>query len=414
MAGPPSDFATYNALVENTLFTSPPATNASSALAASESKAAAKIHRPSRVPALRKTVAYQKLALGLMFLAIYALYGGKASYDRVLDGKWWYSHSKLWRFGFTQLAGFMARAKYYAVWTVAEVSFLLHDLCSCLPLSIHRAPVFSLVSDSTDMTPRPERHCGTGCQTCSSGISKPLRVTRCCSTVGTAGPMYVSCPTCWPISSFYFRKLQVWLRDTIYKRVTPPGKKPGFSSTLITFLTSAFWVRLYCPISQNFELNIHHLYSTELPQVTTVSSDSARQSRSASPTDTCLLFRKLVAFVTAGFCTSLGRPFRHLIRPFFLPNPPQKSSALKTLYDFLGWFFVQSTLNYLVVPFFLLDLKSALTGWHRMGWYGHILIFGAYGALQLGGRAWLVRLNKKMGRAPPKKAIPGEARKKEF
>jgi hypothetical protein len=49
-----------------------------------------------------------------------------------------------------------------------------------------------------------------------------------------------------------------------------------------------------------------------------------------------------------------------------------------------------------------------------MGWYGHILIFGAYGALQLGGRAWLVKLNKKMGRAPSKKAIPGEARKKEF
>lgn len=38
-------------------------------------------------------------------------------------------------------------------------------------------------------------------------------------------------------------KIQVWLRDTIYKRVTPPGKKPGFRSTLTTFLTSAFWVR---------------------------------------------------------------------------------------------------------------------------------------------------------------------------
>jgi lysophospholipid acyltransferase len=122
----------------------------------------------------------------------------------------------------------------------------------------------------------------------------------------------------------------------------------------------------------------------------------------------------IVAFVTAGFCTSLGRPFRHLIRPFFLPPPGQKTSPLKKLYDFLGWFFVQSTLNYLVLPFFLLDLRSALKGWHHMGWYGHILIFGAYGALHLGGRAWLVKMNKKAGRAPAKKTIPKEAKKQEF
>lgn len=146
--------------------------------------------------------------------------------------------------------------------------------------------------------------------------------------------------------------------------------------------------------------------------VTTVGCIFAYTSPSTSSLTSC--FRELVAFVTAGFCTSLGRPFRHLIRPFFLPQPPRKSSPFKALYDFLGWFFVQSTLNYLVLPFFLLDLKSALTGWHRMGWYGHILIFGAYGALQLGGRAWLVKLNKKMGRVPPKKTIPEEARKKEF
>lgn len=135
MAGPPSDFATYNALVENTLFTSPPASNASSALAASESKAAAQAHKRPRTPALRKTVAYQKLALGLMFLALYAVYGGKASHERVLDGKWWYSHSKLWRFGFIQLAGFMARSKYYAAWILAEVSPLLSDPCSVLTTS---------------------------------------------------------------------------------------------------------------------------------------------------------------------------------------------------------------------------------------------------------------------------------------
>jgi len=34
----------------------------------------------------------------------------------------------------------------------------------------------------------------------------------------------------------------IWLRECIYKRVTPKGKKPGFRSSMLTFATSAFWV----------------------------------------------------------------------------------------------------------------------------------------------------------------------------
>ena len=37
-------------------------------------------------------------------------------------------------------------------------------------------------------------------------------------------------------------KTNVWLRECVYKRVTPKGKKPGFRSSLATFATSAFWV----------------------------------------------------------------------------------------------------------------------------------------------------------------------------
>ena len=39
-------------------------------------------------------------------------------------------------------------------------------------------------------------------------------------------------------------KTNVWLRECVYKRVTPKGKKPGFTSSMITFATSAFWVRV--------------------------------------------------------------------------------------------------------------------------------------------------------------------------
>ena len=39
-------------------------------------------------------------------------------------------------------------------------------------------------------------------------------------------------------------KTNIWLRECVYKRITPKGKKPGFTSSMITFLTSAFWVRV--------------------------------------------------------------------------------------------------------------------------------------------------------------------------
>ena len=39
-------------------------------------------------------------------------------------------------------------------------------------------------------------------------------------------------------------KTNVWLRECVYKRVTPKGKKPGFRSSMITFATSAFWVSI--------------------------------------------------------------------------------------------------------------------------------------------------------------------------
>lgn len=37
-------------------------------------------------------------------------------------------------------------------------------------------------------------------------------------------------------------KTNIWLRECIYKRVAIKGQRPGNRVTMITFLTSAFWV----------------------------------------------------------------------------------------------------------------------------------------------------------------------------
>lgn len=38
-------------------------------------------------------------------------------------------------------------------------------------------------------------------------------------------------------------KTNGWLRECVYKRVTPKGEKAGFKSSILTYLTSAIWVR---------------------------------------------------------------------------------------------------------------------------------------------------------------------------
>lgn len=106
-----------------------------------------------------------------------------------------------------------------------------------------------------------------------------------------------------------------------------------------------------------------------------------------------------VAFVTAGLLSYLGRQFRRLIRPYFLPagsagaakDVPQWShpALAKRAYDVVGWFNVQVTLNYLAAAFLLLDFKASVSAWTRCWWYGHVAIFATLGALHFGGRRWL-------------------------
>ncbi|OCF33053.1 lysophospholipid acyltransferase [Kwoniella heveanensis CBS 569] len=193
LPGPSFDYATYDALVHHTIYrVPPPGTSAEQAKAA---------HR--RVPYGRKRVAYLHLVIGLLFLGIYALYGSKAAYSRILTPVW-YQWSLFRRLGFVQLAGFVARTKYYAVWSLSEGACILtgigfngydpktgrtlwNRVRNINIISIETAPSFKVLFDSWN------------CRT------------------------------------------NVWLRDVVYKRLTKKGKKPGAKQSMATFVTSAFW-----------------------------------------------------------------------------------------------------------------------------------------------------------------------------
>jgi lysophospholipid acyltransferase len=112
LIGPAFDYSTYDSLIKHTIFTTPPpGTNKE------QVKATAR-----RIPYGRKRVAYLHLVIGLVFLGVYAVYGGRGAYSRILTPSWkgW---SMLERFGFVQFAGVIARTKYYGVWSLTEVSY---------------------------------------------------------------------------------------------------------------------------------------------------------------------------------------------------------------------------------------------------------------------------------------------------
>jgi hypothetical protein len=117
LVGPASDYITYDQLVKHTLF--PPV----------ESPTA------RRVPKGRKRAAYLNLVLGLTFIGIYSTLGDSIGYARIVKGdRIWKSWPWWKRLAFVQLAGVIARTKYYVsvlslvrnadlqgVWSLSEV-----------------------------------------------------------------------------------------------------------------------------------------------------------------------------------------------------------------------------------------------------------------------------------------------------
>lgn len=122
------------------------------------------------------------------------------------------------------MCGFFERVKYYAVWTLTEVSYfqlsLVHELTCLQGASIQTGLGFT-------------------------GYTK----TGGTSWEGAANVDIMNiefAPNLKVLLDSWNMKTNVWLRECVYKRVTPKGKKPGFRSSLATFATSAFWVCFRC------------------------------------------------------------------------------------------------------------------------------------------------------------------------
>jgi lysophospholipid acyltransferase len=137
----------------------------------------------------------------------------------------------------------------------------------------------------------------------------------------------------------------IWLRECVYKRVTPKGKKPGFRSTLITFTTSAFW--------HGIAIGYY------------------------------------LTFILGGFVTYIGRKCRAGFRPLVLLPPGAPSTWTKRVYDFLGTFVSILLLNFMAAPFMLLKFTDSMEAWSHLGWYGFWIVGSGVIFFNAGGSKYL-------------------------
>lgn len=121
-----------------------------------------------------------------------------------------------------------------------------------------------------------------------------------------------------------------WLRNYVYLRVTPKGRKPGFRSTLATFVTSALW------------------HGTRPGYY--------------------------ITFVTGAFYQAVGKIFRRNLRPIFMEADGVTPGKLKPYYDLVCMVVTQLSFGYLCQPFVLLELKPSLYILGTVYYFAHVLI----------------------------------------
>ncbi|KAI0736106.1 MBOAT, membrane-bound O-acyltransferase family-domain-containing protein [Fomitopsis betulina] len=313
LVGPSLEYADYDILVHGTLFKQ------------LEKKDNTGRGSKKLIPKGRKRVAYFRMVLGLALLGTYVTFSGNANLTVTVQD-WYIKQGFLYRVMYLQFCGLIERTKYYAIWTLTEGASILTGLgftgfdakgkstwkgaANIDMMNIEFAPNFKVLLDS------------------------------------------------WNI------KTNVWLRECIYKRVTPKGKKPGFRSSMLTFATSAIWH------------GIHGGY--------------------------------YLTFAFGGFIQTVQRLCRRHIRPLFLPAdyvdvrgaPPPPRATIKLAYDLAGTLVTILILNYTVIPFMVLDMRSSVAAWGNLWWYGHLLVGGALVFFNGGGVRALKRVQaKRVGKA---------------
>ncbi|CDK26568.1 unnamed protein product [Kuraishia capsulata CBS 1993] len=284
VTGPAFDYADYEKFIMTDLFEDVP-----------QSKRPGR-RRKRKIPRSGR-IAAKKVVGGLFWAALWMVLKPRLNVDMLLSQSFVTDHSFLYRIFFLWILGFVHRLKYYAVWSIAEGGCIL---------------------------------VGIG----YNGYDKKKdkfywnRVQNIDIFAFETGQNCHACLEAWNQNTNKWLKNYVYLR-TVTKRDPKTGKlRPGFISTFITFLTSAFW-----------HGTMPGYYLT---------------------------------FVVGSVLQATGKIYRRNFRPMFITADESIVSPYKPLYDIVCYLVTQLAFGYTVQPFVILEFKKSLQAWSTVYFYIHI------------------------------------------
>ncbi|KAM0607102.1 hypothetical protein ACHAP0_008472 [Verticillium nonalfalfae] len=272
--GPTFEYVEYRRWLDTSMFDLPPNLEASKK---------PPVRRQRKVPRSGTPAAW-KAASGLMWIAFFVFMSGSFSPSRL-------THPALLEHGFIRrvwilyCVGLTARMKYYGAWSLAE------GACILTGLGYNGVdPITGKVSWNRLQNIDPR------------GVELAQNVR------GYLGS--------WNMNT------NKWLRNYVYLRVTPRGKKPGFRASLMTFGTSALWHGFY-----------PGYYMT---------------------------------FILASLIQTVAKNFRRYVRPFFLDPDSGLPNRRKKYYDVLSFLTTQVVMSFAVAPFLILSFSGSVLVWSRV------------------------------------------------
>ncbi|KAL8668450.1 MAG: hypothetical protein Q9168_006920 [Polycauliona sp. 1 TL-2023] len=298
-AGPSFDFVDYQRWIETTMFEIPPGT---------DPKSAPPTRKQRKIPR-SGTPATMKAVVGLVWIFMFLKFSAWYNADLVI-GDEYMRYGLLRRIWILEMLGFATRMKYYGVWYLTEGACILTGL------------------GYKGIDPKTGR-----VQWSRLENVNPLGIETAQNTRA-----YLE---------NWNKNTNNWLRNYLFLRVTPKGKKPGFRASLATFATSALW---------------HGFYPGYY-----------------------------LSFVLAAFLQTVAKNFRRHVRPFFLTPDGQRPTKYKIYYDILSYVVTQAAFCFATVPFVLLSLSTSLLVWSRVYFYTVFGIAASMAFFASPAKPWLIK-----------------------
>jgi len=197
MVGPAFDYVDYHRWLNTSMFDLPPGIDPSKAPA---TRGKRKIPRSA-------TPAMIKMAKGLIWILAFLQFSGYFNASVILSDRYM-NMNLLWRIFYLHMLSFVARMKYYGVWSLTDGACTLSGI----------------------------GYKGLDPKTGKPNWDRLLNIKPAGVEFAQNSHAYLGN---WNINTNH------WLRNYMYLRVTPKGKKPGFRASMATFVTSAFWHGFY-------------------------------------------------------------------------------------------------------------------------------------------------------------------------